>query len=185
MKALGDACASEEFPAEVAVVISNEPEADGLQHARGLGIETAVVDHRGKSRDAFEGELIEVLQRHRADLVCLAGFMRLLSARFVEAYRGRVLNVHPSLLPAFPGLHATRQALEQGVRVAGCTVHVVVEEMDAGPIVLQAAVPVEADDIEESLSARVLEQEHRIYPEAVRLFAEGRVRVEGRRTRIC
>lgn len=185
MVALARACAAPGFPARVAVVVSDTPGAPGLEHAAALGLETALVDRRAAAdREAFEEALLEVLRAHAVQAVCLAGFMRLLSGRFLREFPERVLNIHPSLLPAFPGLHAHEQALEYGVRTSGCTVHLVTEEMDAGPIVAQAAVPVELDDDAESLAARVLQQEHRIYPEAVRLLAEGRLRVAGRRVRI-
>lgn len=185
MVSLARAAAEPGYPAVVRIVVSNDPAAAGLERAAEMGIETAVVDHREfADRTAFEAGIADVLDEAGVELVCLAGFMRVLSPLLVRHYEGRLLNIHPSLLPAFPGLHAHRQALEHGVRYSGCTVHFVVEEVDAGPIVLQAVVPVAPDDTEETLAARVLEQEHRIYPEAVKLFAEGRLRVEGRRVRI-
>ena len=158
--------------ADPVVVVSNVPGAAGLEHAQAQGVATAVVDHKAiKPRDAHDRAVLEVLRRHRVDLVCLAGYMRLLSPTFIEAYRGRILNIHPSLLPAFPGLDAQRQALEAGVKVSGCTVHLVDETLDHGPILLQSAVPVLPDDTVETLSARILEQEHRLYPEALALLA--------------
>jgi len=170
---------------EPVLVLSNVPGAPGLGHARELGVPTAVVDSRAVGPQAeHERQVTEILREWEAELVCLAGYMRILSPQFVAAFPGRILNVHPSLLPAFPGLHAQRQALEHGVRVTGCTVHFVDEMCDQGPIVLQAAVSVLDGDTEESLSARVLEQEHRIYAEAVGLWAEGRLSLDGRRTRI-
>ncbi len=182
MVALVEAMREGRVPAEPAVVVSNVPEAPGLYRAAALGVPTAVVDHRAvKPREAHERAVAEVLERHRVDLVCLAGYMRLLSPWIVSRYRGRILNVHPALLPAFPGLDAQRQALEHGVKVTGCTVHFVDERLDQGPIVRQAAVPVLEDDTEASLSARILEQEHRIYPEAVALYFAGRLRLDGRR----
>lgn len=185
MVSIAEACARPDFPAEVAVVVSNVPGAGGLGRAAGFGIPTAVVDHRDfDDRPAFESELVRVLREHGAEAVALAGFMRLVTGTFLGAFPDRVLNIHPSLLPAFPGTHAHRDALAYGVKVSGCTVHLVTEQMDAGPIVAQAAVPVAEGDTEESLAARVLEQEHRIYPEAVRLLAEGRLRIDGRRARI-
>lgn len=185
MEALARACRDPAFPATVAVVVSDVPGARGLEVARGLGLDASLVERRQYAdRDGFERRIRQELQERHVELVCLAGFMRVLSGRFVEAYRERILNIHPSLLPAFPGLHAQRQALRHGVRYSGCTVHFVTAEVDAGPIVLQAVVPVEQDDTEETLAARILEQEHRLYPEAVRLYAEGRLRVEGRRVRI-
>jgi phosphoribosylglycinamide formyltransferase-1 len=177
MEALAEACAADDFPAEIRLVISNRPDAAGLDKAASFGIPTAVVDHsRFASKAAFEAELLRALEEHGCEIVCLAGFMRVISADFISRYPHRILNVHPSLLPAFPGLNVQRKALEYGVRLSGCTVHFVVPEVDAGPIVAQAAVPVAA--------ARILEQEHSIYPEALRLLAEGRLRVEGRRVMI-
>lgn len=185
MVALVEAMRSGRIPADPAVVISNVPTAPALERASAYGIPTACVDHTAiRPREAHERAVAEVLERHGVDLVCLAGYMRLLSGWIVGAYRGRIFNVHPALLPAFPGLDAQRQALEHGVKVAGCTVHVVDEECDHGPIVLQAAVPVLDDDTEETLSRRILDQEHRIYPEAVALYFEGRLTIEGRRVRI-
>lgn len=176
--------------AEPAVVISNRPEAAGIARARSAGVPVSVVRSKGFSgtRGQYDARLAEELESFgvgpRAGLVCLAGFMRVLGPGFVSRYRNRVLNVHPSLLPSFPGLEAQRQALEGGARVSGCTVHMVDEGTDTGPIVAQAAVPVEEGDTAESLSARILRAEHRVYPEAVGLFADGRVRVRGGRVRI-
>ena len=184
MLALVDGMRAGAVPAEPAVVISNAPDAAGLTAAADRGVATAVVDSkRIKSRQTHERELIEVLRSHRADLVCLAGYMRLLTPVLLDAYPGRILNIHPSLLPAFPGLHAQRQALEHGVRISGCTVHIVDEQCDHGPIILQAAVPVHDDDTEESLASRILEEEHRIYPAAVTLFLEGQLRIAAPRVR--
>lgn len=164
------------LPVEFAAVISNRPEAQGLDVARSLGVATAVVDHRRHDgRAAFDAALAAEIDRHDPGLVILAGFMRVLTADFVRRYQGRLINVHPALLPAFPGLHTHARALAAGVRVHGCTVHFVTPEVDVGPIIVQAAVPVFQDDDEASLSARVLEQEHRIFPLAVRWFAEGRL----------
>jgi len=165
----------------IGVVFSNVEDAPGLERARRAGIPVAFRDHRGRSREAFDGEVVGILQAHGVELVCLAGYMRLLSPLLVRAFSGRILNVHPALLPAFPGLHAQRQALEHGVKVSGATVHLVDERLDAGPIVAQEAVPVLAGDIEETLAARILEAEHRIYPRAVRAMLEGRLSVAGRR----
>jgi phosphoribosylglycinamide formyltransferase-1 len=160
----------------VAAVISNRPEAKGLETARAHGIATAVVDHKAfPSRDAFDAALATEIDRHRPRLVVLAGFMRVLTPGFVERYAGRMLNIHPSLLPAFPGLHTHERALEAGVKVHGCTVHFVTSELDLGPIVIQAAVPVRRDDTPQALAARVLGQEHVVYPRAVRWFLEGRL----------
>jgi phosphoribosylglycinamide formyltransferase-1 len=185
MVALVEAMQRGEIAAEPAVVVSNRPSAAGLERARSLGVPTEVVSSRKiKPREAHERQIIDVLRRYRVDLVCLAGYMRLLSPLLVSEFRGRLLNIHPSLLPAFPGLEAQRQAVEYGVRYSGCTVHFVDEECDHGPIVLQAAVPVETDDDESVLAARILEKEHRLYVEAVRLYFEKRLRIEGRRVRV-
>ncbi|HEX6851696.1 MAG TPA: phosphoribosylglycinamide formyltransferase [Candidatus Polarisedimenticolaceae bacterium] len=185
MAAIVEAMRAGRVAADPAVVVSNVPGAAALDRARGWGIATEVLDHRGiRPREAHERRVVEVLRAHGADLVCLAGYMRRLSPWIVREYSGRILNVHPALLPAFPGLDAQRQALEHGVKVAGCTVHFVDEELDHGPIVLQAAVPVLDDDTVDTLSARILAEEHRIYPEAVHLFAANRLRIEGRRVRI-
>ncbi|MBI3917321.1 MAG: phosphoribosylglycinamide formyltransferase [Betaproteobacteria bacterium] len=164
------------LPARVAAVISNEPGARGLDAARRRNLPTAVVDHRAfGNRAAFDAALANEIDRHSAHLVLLAGFMRILTAAFVRAYEGRLLNIHPSLLPAFPGLDTHRRALQAGVRIHGCTVHFVTVELDHGPIIIQAAVPVLPDDTEDALAARVLNEEHRIYPQAVRWFCEGRL----------
>ncbi|HKW88119.1 MAG TPA: phosphoribosylglycinamide formyltransferase [Candidatus Acidoferrales bacterium] len=170
--------------AEIAIVISHREGAPGIERARARGIPAEVIPSKGLERDAYDRQVVAALQAKHVDLVCLAGYMRLLSPYFIEAFRGRILNIHPSLLPAFPGLEAQRQALEHGARIAGCSVHFVDENLDAGPIVLQAAVPVLDDDTEESLSARILAEEHRIYSEAVRIVLEGRYRIEGRRVLI-
>lgn len=164
--------------ARIAAVLSNRPDAKGLQFAAAQGIATAVVDHKAfASREAFDRALAEAIDAHQPDLVVLAGFMRVLTEAFVRHYEGRLLNIHPSLLPAFSGLHTHRRALEAGVRVHGATVHFVTAELDCGPVVVQAVVPVLPDDDEETLAARVLEQEHRIYPQAVRWFVEDRLAV--------
>ncbi len=184
MVSLVEAMRDGRIPADAAVVLSNVPGAPGLDRARALGVPTAVVDHREvRPREAHERRVVEVLREHRTDLVCLAGYMRLLSPYLIGEFRNRILNIHPALLPSFPGLDAQRQALEYGAKVSGCTVHVVDEQCDHGPIVLQAAVPVLEGDDEETLSHRILEQEHRIYPEAVALFCQGRVVIAGRRVR--
>jgi phosphoribosylglycinamide formyltransferase 1 len=185
MTALVSAMRDGRVPADPAIVISNVPGAAGLAAARGFGIDTAVVDHTAvKPRDAHERKLIELLTAHRVDIVCLAGYMRRLSPLMVAAFRGRILNVHPALLPSFPGRDAQKAALDYGVKLSGCTVHVVDDELDHGPIVLQAAVPVRDDDTVLTLSARILEREHALYPEALALIASGRLRIEGRRVRI-
>lgn len=153
--------------AQVAVVISDQPNAAGLARANEFGIETLVIERRGRPRAEHDREVIAALQTRQIDLICLAGYMRVLSAEFIAAYRGRILNIHPSLLPSFPGLDAQRQALKHGVESSGCTVHFVDETLDGGPIIAQKIVPVLPGDTEESLSARILEQEHQLYPEAV------------------
>lgn len=169
--------------AEVALVVSNRADAAGLTWAAGRGLATRVVASKGVEREAYDRLLMEAIDSAQPDLVVLAGFLRLLTPAFVEHYRRRLVNIHPSLLPAFPGLHAQRQAMEYGVKIAGCTVHFVTEDMDAGPIILQAAVAVEEGDDEDRLAARILAEEHRIYPEAIALILAGKVRVEGRQVR--
>jgi phosphoribosylglycinamide formyltransferase-1 len=182
LQAILDAIDGGRCPARVAVVVSDRKDAAALDRARRTGIRAVHVDPQAHpDRRAFDDAIARVLDEHAVELVCLAGYMRLLSPDFVRRYPGRILNVHPALLPAFPGLRAQRQALEAGVRVAGATVHLVDEGVDTGPIVLQAAVPVLANDTEATLSARILTEEHRLYPEAIRLFAEGRIEVSGRR----
>lgn len=170
--------------AVLAVIISNRPEARGLQIARDRGLNAVSIPSKGMDREAYDRCLIEELRKYNIDLVCLAGYMRLLSASFIREFPNRILNIHPSLLPAFPGLDAQHQALQYGVKVSGCTVHFVDEYLDAGPILLQAAVPVHDDDTEETLSARILEQEHRIYSEAIRIVLSGRYHIDGRRVRL-
>ena len=180
MAALIEAAKAADYPAAIALVLSNNPDAAGLAYARDAGIATATVDHRPfkENRTGFEQALDAQLQAQRIDLVCLAGFMRLLTPDFVRRWSGRMLNIHPALLPQFKGLHTHRRALEAGAREHGATVHFVVPEMDSGPIVLQASVPVADGDTEESLAQRVLELEHRIYPQALRMVAEGRTRFD-------
>jgi phosphoribosylglycinamide formyltransferase-1 len=173
------------LPASVAAVISNEPAARGLDIARAKGVPTAVVDHRAhRSREGFERALSEAIDTHAPHLVVLAGFMRILSPPFVERYAGRLINVHPSLLPAFAGIDTHRRALSEGVRLHGCTVHFVTAQVDAGPIIVQAAVPVLPGDDEAALAARVLQQEHRVLPQAVRWFLEDRLQIDGRRVQV-
>jgi phosphoribosylglycinamide formyltransferase 1 len=176
MVALIEAAKAQDYPAEIVLVLSNRPDAAGLDHARKAGITTAIVDHRpfGEDRAAFDQALDAQLQAHRIDIVCLAGFMRLLTPAFVQSWSGRMLNIHPALLPLFKGLDTHRRALEAKVKQHGATVHFVVPEMDAGPIVAQDSVPVLEGDTEKSLARRVLEVEHRLYPQALRLVAEGR-----------
>ena len=184
-RALAQAAERGLIPAAVVVLVSDRASAPALDIAREHGIEAVVADPKQHpSREAHEKVVIGILEERRVGLVCLAGYMRLLSAGFVAHFAGRLLNIHPSLLPAFPGLHPHRQALEHGVRISGATVHFVDEGVDTGPVVLQAAVPVARDDTEETLAARILVEEHRIYPEAVRLFAEGRLQIRGRRVDI-
>jgi phosphoribosylglycinamide formyltransferase-1 len=185
MVSLIEAAKASDYPAEIALVVSNRPDAAGLELARKAGVSTLVVDHRphGKDRAAFERVLQHALDEHRIEFICLGGFMRLFTAEFVLHWQGRMLNIHPSLLPSFPGLDPHGQALRAGVRISGATVHFVIPETDAGPIIAQAAVPVREGDTADTLAARVLAVEHRIYPLALKLVAEGRVRiVDGRRT---
>ena len=178
MEAIVHACAQEKWGARIAAVVSNKASAGGLAFAASHGIATEVVDHKQfDSREAFDTELARVIDQHQPDLVVLAGFMRILTEGFVRHYEGRLLNIHPSLLPAFPGLHTHERAIEAGCKLAGATVHLVTPELDHGPIVIQAAVPVRADDTGDALAARVLRQEHQIYPRAVRWFVEDRLTV--------
>jgi phosphoribosylglycinamide formyltransferase-1 len=179
MRSIVQACAAERWPAKVVAVLANRPQAAGLAFAAEHGIVTAVVDHKDfATRDDFDAALSRAVEAHAPDLVVLAGFMRILGDRFVRLYEGRLLNIHPSLLPAFPGLHTHRRAIEAGCKVAGATVHLVTAELDHGPIVMQATVPVLPGDTEEALAARVLDKEHVIYPRAVRWFVEGRLVIE-------
>ncbi len=181
-EAIADAVAAGRIPdAEIAVVISNRENAPGIEKARQRGLEAIVLPSKGKQREEYDQEVVARLKEKEVDLVCLAGFMRLLSPGFVREFRHRILNIHPALLPAFPGLEAQKQALEWGVKFSGCTVHFVDENLDAGPIVLQAVVPVRDDDTEETLAARILREEHRLYPEAIRIVLSGNFRIEGRR----
>ena len=182
MLAIADAVSEGRIPgARISVVASDKPEAAGLAHAAERGIETLVVERRGRTREEHEREIIAALSEREVDLVCLAGYMRFLSPCFVEEFRGRVMNIHPSLLPAFPGLDAQRQAIEHGVRVSGCTVHFVDETLDGGPIITQRLVPVLDSDTPDALAARILVEEHKAYPEAVRLVASGAYEISGRR----
>ena len=182
LQAIIDAIAEQRLDAEIAVVVSNRPDAPGLDRARRAGIETFAVRHTDyPSRGAFDAAIVGELRRHDVGLVCLAGFMRLLSRRFVAAFPNAILNIHPSLLPAFVGLDAQRQAWEHGVKVSGATVHIVTAELDDGPIVRQAVVPVLPTDTADSLAARILVEEHRIYPEAIRVIMDGGWKIDGRR----
>jgi phosphoribosylglycinamide formyltransferase 1 len=182
LQALIDAIADGRLDASIAIVIANVKDAGGLDRARAAGIDAVHVDHRGwPSRDDFDRELARRLKAHNVALVCLAGFMRRIGAPLIEAFPNAILNIHPALLPAFPGVDAQRQALQHGVRVSGVTVHLVTPELDAGPIVVQRCVPVLDDDTEESLAARILAEEHRAYPDAVQTVLDGRWRIDGRR----
>lgn len=184
MLALADAVDEGRVPeAEIAVVISDQRDAAGLRRAAERGIETLVIERRGRKREEHDGEIVAALRAYGVELVCLAGYMRLLSASFIEAFRGRTLNIHPSLLPAFPGLDAHRQALEHGVKWTGCTVHFVDETLDGGPIIAQQAVPVRDDDTVETLSQRILVEEHRLYVEALALVVRGNYEITGRRVK--
>ena len=181
-EALAESVACGRIPnAEIAIVISNRDGAPGIDRAKSRGIATSAIPSKGLERETYDRQVVAVLNEHKVDLVCLAGYMRLLSPYFVAAFPNRILNIHPSLLPSFPGLESQRQALEYGVKFAGCTVHFVDENLDAGPIVLQSIVPVKDDDTEDTLSAKILQEEHRIYSEAVRIILEGRYKIEGRR----
>ena len=184
-EAISNAISRGKLEAEIAVVISNRASAAGLNIARERGIPLRIIPSQGMDRESYDKLLIEELRTHEVGLVCLAGFMRLLSADFVRAFPERVVNIHPSLLPAFPGLDAQKQALDHGVKIAGCTVHFVDEFLDSGPILMQAAVPVLDNDTVDSLSARILLQEHLIYSQAIQAIADGRVKVEGRRVKVA
>ncbi|GHU04321.1 phosphoribosylglycinamide formyltransferase [Alphaproteobacteria bacterium] len=185
LQALLDAASAPSFPARVALVLSNKADAGGLAQAEKAGVETLVLDHRAfPDRTSFDAEMTRALEEKSVSLVCLAGFMRLLSEEFVTRWQGRLINIHPSLLPLFKGLYPHRQALQAGVKLHGCTVHFVTPEIDDGPIIAQAPVPVLEGDDEDSLASRVLLEEHRLYPLAVRLIAEGRTRIEGRTVHI-
>ena len=182
LHALIGACAQNDFPAEIVLVISNVADAGGLKHAAEAGIPTRVIAHKNfPGREAFDNEMDAELKKAGVEFVCLAGFMRLLSTPFVREWEGRIVNIHPSLLPAFKGLDVHEQVLDAGVRISGCTVHYVVPELDAGPPIVQAAVPVEPHDNADTLAARVLEAEHRVYPEALKMIAENRIRLENGR----
>ena len=180
-EAIANSVAAGRLDAEIAIVISNRPEARGLEIARERGLPAQCIPSKGIPREEYDQTLVAELKRREVDLVCLAGFMRLLTAGFCDAFPMRILNIHPSLLPAFPGLDAQKQALEHGVKITGCTVHFVDPQLDSGPIVLQAAVPVLDGDTEESLSARILAEEHRIYTQAIALVLSGNWKIEGRR----
>ena len=181
-EALADSISAGRIPnAEIAIVVSNREGAPGIDRAHARGLATRVIPSKGLEREPYDRQVVAALHEASVDLVCLAGYMRLLSPHFVAAFPQRILNIHPSLLPSFPGLESQKQALDYGVKFAGCTVHFVDENLDAGPIVLQAVVPVEDDDTEDTLSTRILKEEHRIYSEAVRIVLEGKFKLEGRR----
>jgi phosphoribosylglycinamide formyltransferase-1 len=180
--ALAESVAAGRIPdSEIAIVVSNREGAPGIDKAKERGIATQVIPSKGLEREAYDRQVVAVLNEHNVDLICLAGYMRLLSPYFVASFPNRILNIHPSLLPAFPGLESQRQALEYGVKFAGCTVHFVDENLDAGPIVLQAAIPVRDEDTEATLSERILTEEHRIYSEAVKIVLDGKYKIMGRR----
>ena len=181
-EALAESVAAGRIPnAEIAMVISNQPNAAGLQKAEARGIPARMIPSKGLQREAYDRQVVAVLQEYKVDLICLAGYMRLLSPYFVSSFPQKILNIHPSLLPSFPGLESQKQALDHGVKFAGCTVHFVDENLDAGPIIVQAVVPVLDADDEHTLSERILKEEHRIYSEAVKIILEGKYRIEGRR----
>src|SRR4029453_1790676 len=181
-EALADSVSAGHIPnAEIALVLSNREGAPGIERAQARGLETRVIPSKGLERETYDRQVVAALRQANVDLVCLAGYMRLLSSYFVAAFPQRILNIHPSLLPSFPGLESQKQALDYGVKFAGCTVHFVDENLDAGPIVLQAVVPVEGSDTENTLGARILKEEHRIYSEAVEIILEGKYKIEGRR----
>ena len=188
MEAILRTVKKKKIPAKPAIVISNKPDAKGLEIAQEFGVKTAVVDSQGIKGGSWEYDkkLVVILEKNgitpKNCLICLAGFMRIMSPEFIKHYKGRIINIHPAILPAFPGLHSQRQAIEYGVKYSGCTVHFVDEGVDTGPIILQAIVKVKEGDTEESLSKRILKQEHIIYPKAVQLFAEGKIRTSGRKT---
>lgn len=184
LRALIAAAAADDYPARIALVLSNKPEAEGLEIARAAGIATLVIESRGKERAAFDAEMDAALKSHGIELLCLAGFMRLLTTEFVQAWYGRMINIHPSLLPAFKGTDVHARVVASGVRFTGCSVHFVSPEMDEGPIIAQAVVPVLPEATAADVAAAVLEQEHVLYPQALRLLAEGRLQIEGQRVRI-
>jgi phosphoribosylglycinamide formyltransferase-1 len=180
-EAIADSIQAGRLPAEIAIVISNRADAPGLESARRRGLNATLIASKGRAREEHDAEVVAALQQSKVDLVCLAGYMRLLSAQFIRAFPNRIVNIHPSLLPAFPGLDAQKQAVEHGVKISGCTVHFVDEHLDHGPIILQKTVPVLETDDDHTLSARILEQEHLAYTEALRLVLKGDVEVQGRR----
>ncbi|MBU0574138.1 MAG: phosphoribosylglycinamide formyltransferase [Candidatus Margulisiibacteriota bacterium] len=185
MQAIIDACERKEVPAQVTVVISDKPDAPGLERAKKHRIPAVVFEPKDfPSKDAYELEIVKELQKKRIDLVCLAGYMRIVGPTLLSPFKGRMINIHPALLPSFPGLHAQQQAFDYGVTITGATVHFVDDGVDTGPIIVQSAVPVKEDDTVESLSARILAEEHRIYPKAIKWFAEGKLTIEGRKVKL-
>ncbi len=185
LQAIIEACEGKKIPAKVAVVISNDPGAGGLERAKKHAIPAFVIDNRRyKDKNTYELEIVKALQEHKVDLVCLAGYMRIVGEVMLEHFPQKIVNIHPSLLPSFPGLHAQKQALDHGVLITGCTVHFVDSGCDTGPIIIQSAVPVLEKDDEERLSERILQQEHLIYPQAIKLIAEGKLKVEGRKVKL-
>jgi phosphoribosylglycinamide formyltransferase-1 len=185
LQAIIDACEAGKIPAKVAVVIANDPKAGGLERAKKHNIPAVVIDHHAyRDKNTYELEIVKALKEHNVGLVCLAGYMRIVGAVLLEHFPEKIVNIHPSLLPSFPGLHAQRQALDHGVTVTGCTVHFVDSGCDTGPIIVQSAVPVKEGDTEETLSARILEQEHHIYPIAIEFIAKDKLKIEGRKVKI-
>jgi len=185
LQAIIDACEKGEIPAKVAVAISNKPDAYGLERAKKHNIPTAVFESNNfKDKISYEAEIVKTLQKYEVGLVCLAGYMRIIGKTLLDAYSEKMINIHPALLPSFPGLHAQKQAFDYGVKVSGATVHFVDEGCDTGPVIIQSMVPVLEDDTEEALSARILEQEHLIYPQAIKLFAQGKLKIKGRKVKI-
>jgi phosphoribosylglycinamide formyltransferase-1 len=185
LQAIIDSSTRGDIPAKVAVVFSDKPEAYGLERAKNHNIATAVLQPKDfPDKNTYELEIVKLMKEHKVDLICLAGYMRIVGPVLLEHFNGKMINIHPALLPSFPGLHVQKAALDHGVKISGATVHFVDEGCDTGPIIIQAAVPVLEDDSEETLSARILEQEHKIYPQAIKLFAEGRLKMEGRRVKI-
>jgi len=185
LQSIIDASEAGKIPATVVIVISNKPEAYALERAKKHKIDGVVVeDKKFKDKKSYELEILKVLEKYKVDLVCLAGYMKIVGPTLLSKYKGRMMNIHPALLPSFPGLHAQKQALEYGVKISGCSVHFVDEGTDTGPVIIQHAIPVEEGDTEETLSNRILEWEHKIYPEAIRLFAEGKLKIEGRKVKV-
>lgn len=181
LQALIDSCESGYVDGKVVVVISDKKDAFALERARNHGSSATFLDSNGKTREDFDDEIAKELDNHNVDLICLAGYMKLISKPFVKKFYGKIMNIHPALLPSFPGLHGQKDAIEWGAKISGCTVHFIDEEVDHGPIIMQAAVPVDEDDTEDTLAKKILEKEHKIYPKAVKMFAQGKLRIDGRR----